>query len=180
MANPDVWPTIHRARNALAAVLESLTGAQWATTWPCEGADRARCPRPGDRYGEDLGVGVLREDDHVGVQCQKGAGQRHRWGTAPADTLARFKAEANSTKHPPGPIDSWWGEAIGHGEDIRRPLCITHEYPTDAAVRVADFYKGSNLIIGAEKRIAVCSCGPPTPTGRTAPVRKCRAPSCRS
>jgi len=60
----------------------------------------------------------------------------------------------NSTKHPPGPIDSWLGETIVHGEDIRRALGIKHDYPIDAAVRVADFYKGSNLFIGARNRIA--------------------------
>ena len=46
------------------------------------------------------------------------------------------------------------GETLIHGEDIRRPLGIKREHPTDAVVRVADFYKGSNLIIGAKKRIA--------------------------
>jgi hypothetical protein len=41
-----------------------------------------------------------------------------------------------------------------HSEDIRRPLGIKHAYPADAAVQVANFYKGSNLIIGAKTRIA--------------------------
>ncbi len=58
------------------------------------------------------------------------------------------------TSHPPGPADTWLGETIVHGEDIRRPLGISREYPTAAVVRVADFYKGSNLIVGAKKRIA--------------------------
>jgi len=40
-----------------------------------------------------------------------------------------------------------------HSKDIRGPLGIAHAYPTDALVRVADFYKGSNLIIGAKSRI---------------------------
>jgi uncharacterized protein (TIGR03083 family) len=75
-------------------------------------------------------------------------------GGSPSETLARFKAEVDSTKHPPGPIDSWLGEAIIHSEDIRNPLGIEHAYATDAAVRVAEFYKGSNLIVGAKKRIA--------------------------
>ncbi len=58
-----------------------------------------------------------------------------------------------SSKHPPGPPDTWLGETIVHSEDIRRPLGIVHEFPTDAAVQVANFYKGSNLLIGAKKRI---------------------------
>ena len=59
-----------------------------------------------------------------------------------------------SVKHPPGPTDTWLGEAIVHAEDIRRPLGIEHQYPTEAVVRVADFYKGSNLLIGSKNRIA--------------------------
>jgi uncharacterized protein (TIGR03083 family) len=46
------------------------------------------------------------------------------------------------------------GEAIVHSEDIRRPLGITRDYPQEAVIRVADFFKGSNLLIGSKKRIA--------------------------
>ena len=41
-----------------------------------------------------------------------------------------------------------------HAEDIRRPLGIVHDYPVDALTRLADFYTGSNLLIGAKKRVA--------------------------
>jgi uncharacterized protein (TIGR03083 family) len=37
MAKPDLWPTIHAERNALAADLESLTDAQWTTSSLCGG-----------------------------------------------------------------------------------------------------------------------------------------------
>ena len=67
--------------------------------------------------------------------------------------MARFEAVLTSTKHPPGPTDTWLGETIVHAEDIRRPLGIEHHYPTEAVVRVANFYKGSNLLIGSKKRI---------------------------
>jgi len=41
-----------------------------------------------------------------------------------------------------------------HAEDIRRPLGVAHTYPSEAAVTVADFYSGSNLLIGSKRRIA--------------------------
>jgi len=75
-------------------------------------------------------------------------------GASPAETLSRFSAVVDSEKHPPGPMDTWLGETLIHAEDIRRPLGISHRYPTDAVVRVADFYKGSNLVVGAKKRIS--------------------------
>ena len=70
------------------------------------------------------------------------------------DSLARFKAQITSRQHPPGPVDSWLGETIVHAEDIRRPLGISHDYPMAGLTRVADFYKKSNLLIGAKKRVA--------------------------
>jgi hypothetical protein len=46
------------------------------------------------------------------------------------------------------------GETIVHAEDIRNPLGIHHAYPIDAVVQAADFFTGSNLIIGAKRRIS--------------------------
>ena len=57
-------------------------------------------------------------------------------------------------KHPPGPADTVLGETLIHSEDIRRPLGIAHGDATEDLVRVADFFKASNLIIGAKRRIA--------------------------
>src|SRR5206468_3704273 len=72
----------------------------------------------------------------------------------PADTLRRFREIVSSTKSPPGPAMSWLGETIVHAEDIRRPLAITHMYPTEALTWTADYFKGSNIAIGSKKRIA--------------------------
>jgi uncharacterized protein (TIGR03083 family) len=81
-----------------------------------------------------------------GIAAQKGA--------SPADTLARFDAVLTSVKHPPGPADTMLGETIIHSEDIRRSLGISHTYPVQAVVQAADFFKGSNLLIGTKNRIA--------------------------
>src|SRR5690242_1751858 len=66
-------------------------------------------------------------------------------GGSPAETLAAFEAVITSVKHPPGPLDTWLGEAVLHAQDIRGALGIKHDYPMEAVARVADFYKGSNL-----------------------------------
>ena len=60
----------------------------------------------------------------------------------------------NSTSAPPGPKASWLGEVVIHGADIRRPLGIPHTYASDTVRQVIDFYKGSNMLIGAKNRIA--------------------------
>ena len=152
----DIWPTIHAERSALAADLESLNESQWATLSLCDewtvhdvlahmtATTRITAPA---FFGKFISSGF----SITKMQAKDIAVER---GTSPAETLARFKSQVSSTKHPPGPTDTWLGETIVHAEDIRRPLGIKREYPNEAAVRVADFYKGSNLIIGAKKRIA--------------------------
>src|SRR5437763_1963770 len=78
-----------------------------------------------------------------------------RYNTGSASELAdKLRATASGTNAPPGPKQTWLGEAIVHAEDIRRPLGVKHTYPADHVAIVADFYKGSNLLIGAKKRIA--------------------------
>src|SRR5262249_58114871 len=73
--------------------------------------------------------------------------------TTPADGLAHLRSHLKDTTHPPGPVEAMLGEAVIHPADIRKPLGIAHEYPEEALIRVADFYKGSNLIVGAKRRI---------------------------
>ena len=72
----------------------------------------------------------------------------------PADTLADFRAHLSDRTSPPGPKDTWIGEIVIHGADIRLPLGIGHQPPTPTVLRVAEFYQGSNLIVGAKNRIA--------------------------
>jgi uncharacterized protein (TIGR03083 family) len=45
-------------------------------------------------------------------------------------------------------------EVFVHAEDIRRPLGIAHQYDPQAAVRVAEFLRGSNLLIHGKSRAA--------------------------
>ncbi|AKK02727.1 maleylpyruvate isomerase family mycothiol-dependent enzyme [Corynebacterium epidermidicanis] len=71
-----------------------------------------------------------------------------------AAVLGRFNEVLDSESTPPGPVDSWLGEAIVHAEDIRRPLGIEQDYPIELLTQVLDFYKNSNLLIGTKSRIA--------------------------
>jgi acetyl-CoA carboxylase beta subunit len=45
------------------------------------------------------------------------------------------------------------GETIVHGEDIRRPLGIRHDYPIEVVTQVAQYYQGSDLVVVAKGRI---------------------------
>jgi uncharacterized protein (TIGR03083 family) len=151
----DTWPTIHAERKALASDLKGLADDKWPTPSLCDRwtvrdvlAHMTATAKitPPVFFAKMLGAGFSLsrlQDKDIAVER----------GGSPADTLARFEAVEDSVKHPPGPVDSWLGETIVHGEDIRRPLAIQHDYPPAALIQVANFYAGSNLIIGAKRRI---------------------------
>jgi len=152
----DIWPTIHSERRALATDLENLDEDQWSTPSLCDGwtvrdVVAHMCATanmtPPSFFAKLLGSGFSFERvQKKGISAEQGG--------SPGDTLDRFSSLADSERHPPGPIDTMLGETIVHAQDIRVPLGIHHDYPTHAVVQVADFYKGSNLLIGTKRRIA--------------------------
>ncbi len=74
-------------------------------------------------------------------------------GPSPAETLARFERVVRSTTSPPLPVLALLGEVVVHGEDIRRPLGITHAHPIDVLTRVARHYGGSDQVVLARGRV---------------------------
>ena len=152
----EIWPVIHDERQALAADLRGRSGEDWATASLCSQwtvrdvlahMTSAASLTPPAFFGKLIGSGFSFD------KVQEGGVAAYR-GSSPAETMSNFEAVVTSVKHPPGPTDTWLGETIVHSEDIRRALGIEHQYPTEAVVRVADFYKGSNLLIGSKRRIA--------------------------
>ncbi|WP_328387981.1 maleylpyruvate isomerase family mycothiol-dependent enzyme [Nocardia sp. NBC_00416] len=154
----DVWPTVRAERLALIADLEALTEQQWATPSLCAEwtvhdvlahiVTTAETSVPGffwhfararfdfDRFTAD------------GVERGRAA--------TPAATLDRLRGLVDRTVSPPAPRDSRLIEMIVHGEDIRRPLGISREYPVAAtadalrlqAATSAGFGGGRDLLRG--------------------------------
>ena len=155
MATTSPWPLIHAEREALIADLGALTDEQWATQSLC--ADWT----VRDVLGHMISTAKMTPPKFFASMAAAGfrfnnmnAKRVAAEATAkPADGLAHFRSHVNDTTHPPGPAEAMLGEAVIHPADIRTPLGIAHEYPEEALIRVADFYKGSNLIVGAKKRI---------------------------
>ncbi|HEY1650877.1 MAG TPA: maleylpyruvate isomerase family mycothiol-dependent enzyme [Acidimicrobiales bacterium] len=155
MAGIDIWPVVHDERAALAADLAHLGEAQWATPSQCDGwtvrdvlahMTATASMTPAAFFPKLIGSGFSFEKVQAkGIEAQRGASGE--------DALSRFGAVVGSQKKPPGPKDTVLGETIIHSEDIRRSLGLPRQYPDEALVQVADFYKGSNLIIGTKRRI---------------------------
>jgi uncharacterized protein (TIGR03083 family) len=154
MAKPSPWPTIAAEREALADDLESLTDKRWSTPSLCDawtvqevlGHMTAAAEMTPAKFFPSL----IASGFSLNMLSAKDVAKRTTGSGK--DTLTRFRSRIDSRNHPPGPIDTWLGEAIVHSEDIRRPLKIKHEYPADTLVRVMDFYKGSNLVVGGKRR----------------------------
>jgi len=152
----SVWPAVHAERQALADDVKALTDEQWSTPSLCIGWT-VRDVLAHMTATANTGVGsflIKMSKSGFSLKRMQEKDLANVRTIPPAETLAKFKAVVSSSKHPPGPSDTWLGETLVHAEDIRRALGITRLYPTEAVVRVADFYKGSNLVIGAKKRIA--------------------------
>ena len=154
MASPT-WTCIHSEREALLADLDKLTPEQWATPSLCPGwtvhqvlghVVALTTQTPISFAGKFLASG-FRFDTMVARDVA-----RHSGGT-PEETMAVLRAHVEDTTAPPGPVDSWVGEIVVHGADIRRPLGLGHAPPTSTSVQAAEFYSTSNLLIGAKKRI---------------------------
>jgi uncharacterized protein (TIGR03083 family) len=158
MARTDVWPLIHAERQALASDLASLSDQRWSVASLCDEwtvrdvlahLTAMAKTTPASFFPKLLGsrLSITR------MQRKDIATER---GASPEDGLSRFREVTGSIKHA-GPIEATVGETIVHAEDIRRPLGIKHTYPNEAAVRVANFYKGWNLVtlvVGTKRRIA--------------------------
>lgn len=152
----DIWPVIWAERSALTADLKAIDDDQWSVPSLCSQwtvrdvvahmtatakiAPIAFFPK---LLASGFSLSRLQAKD---ITVER--------GDSPADALARFEAVTRSVRHPPGPADTMLGETIVHAEDIRYPLRIHHDYPAEAVVQAAEFFKGSNLIIGAKRRIA--------------------------
>lgn len=152
----SIWPTIHAERRSLADDVAGLTADQWRIPSLC--ADwtvhdvlahllSAAKMTPPKFFSRFAGAGFDFNRFAAKQVALEGAG-------GPEATLAAFRSAEPRETAPPGPKDTWLGEAFVHGEDIRRPLGIAHSYPLPYVTRVIDLYATSNAIIGGKRRVS--------------------------
>jgi uncharacterized protein (TIGR03083 family) len=152
----DVWPAIFAERKALAADLDGISAQEWDTTSLCTQWTVRDVLAHMTATSRLSGASFLPKLIGSGFSLTRMQGKdiaRER-GSSPDDTLRNFKSTMESKGRPPGPLNTMLGETIIHSQDIRRSLGITHQYPVDVLVEVANFFKTSNLIIGTKRRIA--------------------------
>lgn len=152
----DTWQMIRAERASLADALAALPEPAWDSPSLCpEWSVRdvvahmiATASMNTPKFFAKLAGSGFRFDSMAARDIkQVGAGR------SPSDLVGLFRDRVDSRSVPPGPTTGWLGEAVVHGEDIFRALDGYREHPVEHVLAVADFYKGSNLLIGAKRRI---------------------------
>lgn len=150
----DVWPMVHAERAALVDDLAGLPDSQWARPSLCPGwtvhdvvahlVDNAKTTR----------LGILRAmvRARFDFDRQNADGVARERAATPGETLARLRRVATRTTTPPAPLDSRLVEEVVHGEDIRRPLGITRDYPAEAVVRSLRYQARTPVSFGGAKQ----------------------------
>ena len=156
MNSAEIWSNIHAERSAMADTWEGLSPEQWSTTSWCDpwsvhvtaghilAAAEQTIP---NFYKEFVQAGF-----RFNVFADKAA--RRLAEVPPEEMVQRLRLRTSTTNHPPAPVVVMLGEIVVHGEDIRRPLGIDHDIAEPALKVVADNYSGTNVLIGAKRRIA--------------------------
>lgn len=156
MKSNETWPYIHHERAALSRTLGSLSDEQWASPSWCQGWSVRQTTGHIVAAAEQTPLHFYRELIAAGFRFNvfTAQGVERLADVGPDELVRRLQARTTTTNHPPAPVMAMLGEIIVHGEDIRRPLGLTHQPPVPAVRAVADSWKGSNLLIGAKRRIA--------------------------
>jgi uncharacterized protein (TIGR03083 family) len=155
VTNDDIWRYIGSERSALADTWETLTPEQWdAPSW-CENWSVKEVAGHVLAAAEQTPANFFKEFAAAGLKfnvfAERGA-QRYA-ALEPLALVSRLRARTSTRNHPPGPSNAMLGEIIVHGDDMRRPLGLTHHSPMPALILVADAWKKSNLLIGSKTRV---------------------------
>lgn len=149
------WDLIHAERAALADDLRDLDDARWATPSLCAGLSvrevLAHLTAAASLGGLRWFAGVVR--CRFDFDAQVAMRLAEQLGSSPAATFARFEGVVRSTTTPPLPRLAILGEAVVHGEDIRRPLGIARAYPAEVLDAVARYYASTDQVVVARRRV---------------------------
>ena len=151
-----IWTIVHAERDALIRDLESVPADRWATPSLCPGwdvhdvlahlVDDAKTTKPG------FMLAMLRARFNFDRLNEEGIARAR--AADPRDTLSAFRAVRDRTTSAPAPLATRLVEIIVHGEDIRRPLGIRHDYPVEAAATALRHQLGTSVKMGGGKERA--------------------------
>ena len=152
----EIWAVVHAEREALIRDLETIPTERWATPSLCPGwdvhdvvahlADDAKTTR----LGFLLRLAAARFDfDRI-----NNAGVARERAGEPRLTLASFRTASRRTTSAPAPKATRLVEAFVHGEDIRRPLGLSRDYPVAHVAAALRYQLGTGVALGGGRERA--------------------------
>jgi uncharacterized protein (TIGR03083 family) len=156
MGVTDGWQAVAAERTALVADLQQLDADGWRTPSLCAGLDVEEVVA---HLTAGASSGPLRWLAGL-ARCRFDVDRmvdmwlREQLGGTPEETLRRFRGVVDSRTAPSGHVDAWLGEVVVHGEDVRRPLGISHAYAPTALERVARFFAARDFTVPSKRRSA--------------------------
>lgn len=152
----DIWPLVHSEREALIRDLAQLTDEQWTTPSLCEGwsVHDVAAHLVDNAKATGLGLVWAMARARFDFDRQNDQGMRRERGDSPHETLGRLREVAGRTTGPPVSLDSRLVEEVLHGEDIRRPLGVRHDYEPEAVARSLAHQARTSVAMGGGKQVA--------------------------
>lgn len=154
----DVWGAVRDERNALLADLEALRPEQWneqslCSDWRVRDVV-AHLVAGVEASGAALVLAMARSGFNLNRMLRDDARRRSR-GQSPDALVAAYRATVGSHRTPPG-ARPWQmlSDTVVHGQDVRRPLGLRREFPTERLTFVMDRLAPMHPILGVKGRIA--------------------------
>jgi uncharacterized protein (TIGR03083 family) len=152
----EIWDVVHAEREALIHDLASLSPEQWQAPSLCPGwdihdvlahlVDDAKTTRLS--FIRDLIVARFDFDR------SNARGVRRERANDSWRTLDEFRLVRHRTTSAPAPLATRLVEIIVHGEDIRRPLGIHHDYPLSAVSPALEYQVNTSVKFGGGRERA--------------------------
>lgn len=151
-----VWSAVHSERRALIRDLQKVPDLLWRTPSLCEGWDvhdvlahliaTAKTTRLGFVRSLLVSRFDFDRDNEAGIAREKTQN--------PASTLDEFRMVVDRTSTPPVALATRLVEAFVHGEDIRRPLGISSDYPPGPVITALGYQVRTSTKMGGGKEPA--------------------------
>jgi len=150
------WTMIHAERVAVADMIEGLSAEQWDRPSLCAGWT------VGFMAGHILNAAEQTPGNFLAGMVSNGMrfnrymdrATRARAGMPQQEIVERLRRRTTTTNKPPAPAMAMLGEIVVHGEDIRQPLGLQRDVPTDALNACLSMFASTSFPVGGKRRIA--------------------------
>jgi len=149
------WALIHAERSRLADTIEGLSPEQWSTPSLCAGWTVGQLAghilAGAEQTPGNFMSGMVKSGFRFNTMMKRDVASRVHQGQQ--EIVDRLRKRTTTTNKPPAPPMAMLGEAVTHGEDLRRPIGLTADVDPEAINACLDMYTKATFPVGGKKRI---------------------------